>query len=118
MFDNADKFLKIAAGLSLFAAGVGIGYHYGIYLPAIEQKRMAVAETVRTNAALKEAKLKSDYTACLIYYENEYQEKWEGVCKRAKKEESCSLPVSVSDRLYNKMEAGKKTCLEEFKAGT
>jgi hypothetical protein len=118
MFDNADKFLKIAAGLSLLAAGMGIGYHYGIYLPAIEQKRMAVAETVRTNAALKEAKLKSDYSECLIYYEKEHQERWEEVCKIMKKEENCSLPLSAADRLNNKMEAGKKTCLEEFKAGT
>lgn len=37
MFDDADKFLKIAVGLGVLAAGGGVGYHYVVRTEQAEQ---------------------------------------------------------------------------------
>lgn len=121
MFDDADKFLKIAVGLGVLAAGAGIGYHYGVYIPQIEREkieRVAQAARDRQDAVLKrETKRKERYDTCLGEASSAYLADWESACKLAGKGKECSLVIPTADRLGKRFDAAKQMCLEEFKSG-
>ena len=121
MLDYADKFLKIAVGLGVLAAGTGVGYHYGIYLPEIERERVERAEQAdrdRRDAALKrETTRKERYNACVVDASSYYVADWESACKLAGKGKDCSLVIPTAERLSKRLAADKQRCLDEFKSG-
>lgn len=111
MFDNADKFLKIAIGLGALTAGAGVGYHYGVYLPKIERDRLEAA----ANATIARQK---NYAACLEAAEQAHLLRWETTCMSSgQKEKDCPLEVFPADRLLDQKEAAEKVCLEKFSGG-
>jgi hypothetical protein len=133
MFEDADKFLKIAVGLGILAAGLGVGYHYAIYIPehdrlqaeAIEKSRiekekhereqMAAAEKSRID---KEASAKSDYDQCLSSSYSQYNGNWNSSCKISgmdKQTAGCTLPMWLKDKLDNSLHDAENTCAEILK---
>lgn len=128
MFDDADRFLKIAVGLGVLAAGGGVGYHYGINLPEIERQKIEradQAERDRRQSALeiknelfqKENKRKRRYEACLADASINYVDSWNSACKLDGKGKECSLLVSSAERLNKRVASAKQVCLEEYKSG-
>lgn len=61
MSDYADKFLKIAVGLGVLAAGVGVGYHYGFR----DQN-----DQIEIKPKVKNKKTKTDIVENIIKKEN------------------------------------------------
>lgn len=110
MFDDADKFLKIAVGLGVLAAGAGIGYHYGVYLPEIERERMET--TASDNAARKER-----YSACRSAAWDIYSSNWDSNCISLGRKKDCKLPTSAANRWGEEKKQYEKRCLDEFKSG-
>ncbi len=65
MFDYADKFLKIAVGLGVLAAGAGVGYHYGFRDQKSEQN-----DQVEIKPTVKNKKTKTEIVENIIKEEN------------------------------------------------
>jgi hypothetical protein len=117
MLDDADKFLKIAVGLGVLAAGAGLGYHYGVYLPEIEREKMAALEKERAATATANAARKQKYNACLVDAWEIYSSNWDENCKSLGRKKDCKLPTSASNRWDEEKDQYEKRCLDEFKSG-
>ncbi len=139
MFDNADNFLKIAVGLGVLAAGGGIGYHYGFYLPELERQRIEREEQAKnaeserlakmveraaqvkrveqSQLSLEAAERRSRYRSCRLDEAVSYSNEWNAFCKSAGKGKECSLPLTIANRITANYEAGQRRCLDESKLG-
>lgn len=139
MFDDADTFLKIAVGLGVLAAGAGVGYHYGIYLPEIERQKIEraeqaerdrqtterkkieqaeQAERVRQQSALvRERERRARYLACYADVLTYHSADWDAACKLVERGKGCSLEISTAERLNERLASEKLRCLEETKSG-
>lgn len=129
MLEGADKFLKIAVGLGILSAGVGVGYHYGIYIPEMErekisreEQKIARAQQVekdRENRLLaQKQEAKDNYRYCISAAENIYSGDWDGNCKISgvnNKGKNCTLPSSLAETLSKRLDERKNRCLEIFK---
>lgn len=139
MFDDADKFLKIAVGLGVLAAGGGIGYHYGFYLPELERQKIERAEQAKNAESERLAKMveraaqikrveqaqlsveaaerRSRYRSCRLDEAVSYSKEWNLSCTSAGEGKECSLPLTIANRITAKYEAGQRRCLDESKLG-
>lgn len=121
---DADRFLKVAVGLGILTAGVGVGYHYGIYLPQSERLKIERSERIAREQKeandSKESKRKERYISCLdLAYEN-YRDGWEQDCKRNgydNRGPNCSLPKYNADSWNKGYKEDRDQCLDEFKLG-
>jgi hypothetical protein len=117
MFDDADKFLKIAVGLGVLAAGAGIGYHYAVYLPKTEQQKIErAAQKEAQMVAEKEAK-SAKYESCTTRALGSFLSGWEKSCKQLGKGKDCSLPIGLAESWEETLKTDKQACLDEFKSG-
>ena len=128
MFDEADKFLKVTVGLGVLLAGAGIGYHYAIYLPGVEQQKIDMErEKIRKEErekqeeqerlAREESRKKLKYEICLDNARSNYDTNWKNDCKRLKRGKDCALPVRLADSWNSEYDKDKKRCLDELKSG-
>jgi hypothetical protein len=137
MFEDADKFLKIAAGLGILAAGLGVGYHYAIYIPQHERERIAAdekrereriaadekRERDRIAAAEKAEKdkqisAKSEFAICKSSAWSDYKINWDAACKingMDKQSPGCSLPSWMADKQNQSLHDAENMCLEIYK---
>ena len=131
MFDDADKFLKIAVGLGVLAAGAGIGYHYGVFIPQIEREKIEKVEQAqreKQEQLLKQQESilrqrearKGRYDACIADAFANYNLNWANACKISgvnNKGANCSLPNDTADERNQRWTEDKQRCLDEFKSG-
>lgn len=131
MFDNADKFLKIAVGLGVLAAGGGVGYHYGVFIPEIEREKIAKVEQAqreKQEQSLKQQESmlrqgearKGRYEACVADAFVTYQLYWKQECEINgvnNKGKTCQLPQYSADTVNQFLKGDKQRCLDEFKLG-
>lgn len=92
MLKHADPILKIALALAALLAGAGVGYYYGIYLPAqdvrrqtremTERQEKAQAETrALAERARREAAAQTEYQDCQNFAELSYKQRWNLSCR-------------------------------------
>lgn len=115
MFEDADKFLKIAVGLGILAAGLGVGYHYGIYIPQHEREQIAAAEESRIERATS---AKDAYDICLGKASSEYITNWDGDCALNgvnKKTAGCSLADGRAEKWNKNLKEANATCADIYK---
>jgi hypothetical protein len=124
MVFDADKFLKVAVGIGILMAGLGVGYHFGIHLPQTERMKVERADRLSRErqefAAAKELERKERYDSCLQEAEASYHASWASDCKingGNNKSARCSLPSDNADRWEKIHEAEQKKCLDEFRLG-
>jgi hypothetical protein len=129
MLDGADRFLKIAVGLGILSAGVGVGYHYGIYIPEMEREKISreeqriaktqQAERDKQNRLIaQKQEAKSNYSSCISASEDVYDGEWIDNCKINgvnNKGKNCTLPSALADTLSKRMIERKNRCLEILK---
>ena len=115
MFEDADQFLKIAVGLGILAAGLGVSYHYAIYIPNRDLRQTEAAEQ---NRILKKDLAKDDYDACLSQASYDYMINWNGDCKINgvdKKSAGCTLPNYIASRWNKELKDSNSICTEIYK---
>jgi len=138
MFQDADKFLKIAIGLGALAAGAGIGYHFGVLLPEVERQKIEIEKQaqerdaqreIQREKALKEKEKsleeknvarKEKYDACVATAYERHQRDWAFNCQSFGmdgKAKGCTLPTYIANPLLDELRSGKEGCLNEFKSG-
>ena len=138
MFEDADKFLKIAVGLGILAAGLGVGYHFAIYIPQHEREKIAADEKrerekiaadekrERERAAAaekterdKQNSAKTEFEICKSNAWSDYKINWDAGCKINginKQSPGCSLPGWLADKKNKSLQDAENACLEIYKA--
>lgn len=92
MLKHADPILKIALAVAALLAGSGVGYYYGIYLPAQDVRRQTQEMTQRQSheqeqsralaeRARREAAAQADYGTCVNSAESAYKQRWTQTCQ-------------------------------------
>jgi len=121
---DADKFLKIAVGLGILTAGVGVGYHYVIYVPAADRAKVERSERLaseREEAADQiNRERRERYNSCISDAEENYNRGWNSDCKTLgidKRRDDCILPEFNVNSWNKLLKDDKAKCLEEFKSG-
>ncbi|MFM9899171.1 hypothetical protein [Sphingorhabdus sp.] len=122
MFEDADKFLKIAVGLGILAAGLGVGYHYGIYIPQHEREQIAAAKESREAAEEsrieRAASAKAAYDICLGNASSEYITNWDGDCAvngANKKTAGCTLNTGRAEKWNKNLKEANAICADIYK---
>lgn len=116
MSEDGNKFLKIAVGCGVLAAGLGIGSYFGIYVPQLEREKIAKAEEMRS---AQRTEAREHYNACIDDSQEIYSRGWDRNCNYVgidHKTSRCQLPASHADDLNRQNEVRKQRCLEIFKA--
>ena len=92
MTQRADTILKFSLAAAALLAGGGLGYYYGIYLPAQDVRRQtqAMAERQAQQAAAtqalaekarREESAQREYQGCIDLAEASYRERWGQACQ-------------------------------------
>lgn len=92
MLRHSDAILKIALALAALLAGGGVGFYYGIYLPAQDTRRQA-HELAERQAALAAQRLalaeqakraeaaQAEFDDCVAFAEQSYAQRWAQSCQ-------------------------------------
>lgn len=92
MLKHADPILKISLAVAALLAGGGVGYYYGIYLPAQDVRRQTQAMAEReqerqaqvkalAQRAQREQAAQLEYQECNGAAELSYKERWTQTCQ-------------------------------------
>jgi len=90
--DRSGVFLKVSLALAALLAGGGIGFYYGIFLPAQDLRRQAQemaakqAEAEERRQALamqaqRVAAAQAEYDQCVGLAEQSYRDRWSQSCR-------------------------------------
>jgi hypothetical protein len=109
-YKDARKFLIVALGIGLLAAGAGLGYYYGIYLPGsnnrIEDEKRQIKEI---------SKIK--YQNCIIVANKTFDFDFRLNCNNLYQKNECDLPMNIVNNIENRTDRIRKRCIEEFELG-
>ena len=92
MLKHADAILKLSLALGALLAGSGVGFYYGIYLPAQDIRHQTEAMTQRQTAAQKQTRALADqakrqqaaqaaYDDCVNFADLSYKRRWTQSCQ-------------------------------------
>jgi hypothetical protein len=88
MLKHADPILKVSLALAALLAGAGVGYYYGIYLPAQDVRRQTQEMTARqtqakalAERARREQAAQTEYQDCANFAELSYKQRWNLSCQ-------------------------------------
>lgn len=92
MLKHADPILKLSLAAAALLGGAGVGYYYGIYLPAQDIHRQTEEMTQRqskaqaeskalADRARREAAAQSEYQDCTNFAELSYKQRWTQSCQ-------------------------------------
>jgi hypothetical protein len=121
MLDRADSILKLALSVAALCLGAGVGYYYGIFLPAqadasaarleaAEKEKQAEARRTAERIEKASADARIRYSECLIAASADYNTRWQSSCRslnasdtkarrdcvsRGSTEEYCSTIINV-----------------------
>ena len=76
-----DKFFRIAIITGVLLAGIGLFYHYLIYLPEIERERYTALEKKKAESRQEEESRRPSYIACLGKVRESYEGSWAQSCQ-------------------------------------
>jgi hypothetical protein len=92
MLKHADPILKLCLALGALLAGAGVGYYFGIYLPAQDIRRQTLAMAEKQSRAAEQAKAlairaqrereaQAAYEQCVASSEMAYRQRWNQACE-------------------------------------
>lgn len=92
MLRHSDAILKLALALAALLAGAGVGYYYGVFLPAQDVRRQTreLAERQAVEAAQHQAlteqarraqAARAEYDDCIAFAELSYKQRWAQSCQ-------------------------------------
>lgn len=92
MADRANTVLKLSLAVAVLLAGGGVGFYYGIYLPAQDVRRQtralaekqeaqAAADRALAERAQREQAAQREYQGCIDFAEKSYRERWTAACQ-------------------------------------
>lgn len=94
-----EKLVKVAVVLGALLAGVGVFYHYVIFLPGVERQKAERAEVEKRDAANREASRQIFYEACKKDASINYSANWAAACEEVARTRTMQLRNCLSDRM-------------------
>ena len=93
MLDRADAIFKLAMSFAALCLGVGIGYYYGLFLPAqatATAERIAAKEEAQKITQRSQENKRSEmaeaaqttYDVCIADASASYSSRWDSTCRR------------------------------------
>lgn len=95
MADSNGVWFKGAIAIGVLAAGLGIGYYFGIYLPSRDQAR---------DAAI---------AACVNAASEGYSKDWESSCEQLKLGKNCELPMLIAKEFDDRRHQSVDECYRQ-----
>jgi len=95
MGDSNGMWFKGAIGIGVLAAGLGVGFYFGIYLPSRDQARGAAV------------------TECKKAVDDQYTKDWEGSCERLKLGKNCKLPMLIGNAVDDRRRQSVDECYRQ-----
>ena len=92
MGDSTGAWFRGAIGIGVLAAGLGVGYYFGIYLPNRDQTRGAAVAT------------------CLKGAVDQYSADWESQCQQLKLGKNCKLPRMFAKEIDERSQHLRDEC--------
>lgn len=83
-----DKLLKMAVVVGALLAGIGVFYHYVIFLPGIEREKATQAD-----------RRQQAYGRCIEQAESIYDASWAAACKNVAQSDAMELKNCLSDKM-------------------
>lgn len=145
MANKLDAVLKIGTVAALLIAASGIGYYYGLYLPARDARLDAERRLAASEKDLHQAEALQRYQQCQQNAAKDYSDNWAAACQAnaaiTRKEFSnclalggsktmcsaswgagnsspdCLLPGTRAKELNANLEQARNLCLKEYNAG-
>jgi hypothetical protein len=110
-----DKYLKMALIAMSLMIGIGVFYHYVIYLPAVERHKVEKAEEEKRTAEEKETQTQSKYEICIDIARLNYEADWAKACEYVAKSEAEDLKACLSDStIINNRYMGINYCKKKY----
>lgn len=110
-----EKVLKTAGMLGVLLIGIGVFYHYVIFLPGVERQREERVENEKREAVKKETSQQLSYESCKAAASRNYSANWATACvavARTQKDrrQSCLADSLIMTNPY----MGRNYCLNTF----
>lgn len=93
-----EKLVKFGVVLGALLAGLGVFYHYVIFLPSVERQKVKQEEAEKREAASKEASRQIFYETCKKNANSNYSANWASACEDVARTETMRLRNCLSDR--------------------
>ena len=93
-----EKLVKVAVILGALLAGIGVFYHYVVFLPSVERQKIESAENEKRETAKQEASRQMFYEACKRDASNNYLANWAVACEDIAKIRTSQLRGCLSDQ--------------------
>lgn len=87
-----DQVLRNALIAGALLAGGGVFYHYGIFLPRVEEQK-------RSDIREKEANRKQVYSDCMEQARSQYDSSWAAACQSVAESSAMELKNCLKDKL-------------------
>lgn len=93
-----EKIVKIAVIFGALLAGIGIFYHYVIFLPGVERQKVERAENEKRENAKKEDSRSLFYESCKASAAKNYSLGWAAACEGVARARTSSLRNCYADQ--------------------
>ena len=117
-----DKMIRLAVIVAVLLAGVGVFYHYVIFLPSVEQKKAEaeqkkadLEQSEKQKIAEKESARKVAYNSCVVAAATDYESNWATACEETAKTRLASHQACLSDpSIINNQYMGEAFCKRTY----
>lgn len=110
-----DKFLRNALITMCLLIGIGIFYHYVVYLPGVEKRKFEVESEKNRIAEERDKQTKLKYEICMSQSRRNYLANWAIACQMTAKMQKESLVMCLNDRaIINNQFMGENYCKKEY----
>lgn len=92
-----EEMLKIAVILGSLLIGFGVFYHYVIFLPSVENRKMQQAEKEKRESAEQANQRQLTYLTCMSAVGQDYDVNWATSCKNVALEQAQGLQNCMTD---------------------
>jgi hypothetical protein len=110
-----DTLTKRALAVGALLAGIGVFYHYVIFIPGLEKAKQAQIENDKRETEQRIAEKTRQYAACKADARQAYEADWATACNAVAEDRKLSYANCLKDPLvmYNQF-MGEQYCVRTF----
>ena len=110
-----DKFTRRVIAIGALMAGVGVFYHYVIFIPGVERAKQEQLGNEKKEAELKNAEKARQYKFCKDSSLKVYDLNWAGACKAVAEDRKLQYENCLNDPLVMSNQfMGKQHCRKTY----
>jgi hypothetical protein len=112
---ESDKFTKRAIAIGALMAGVGVFYHYVIFIPGLEKSKQERIDKEKSEADMRTAEKSRQYEFCKTTARQVYEEDWANACQSVAEDRKLQYDNCLKDRMVMTNQfMGKQYCVSTY----